>query len=70
MVAYASRLCVEAMELLFPLMGGRGLAKRDPVGRAWRDVHAIGQHIGTTWDVHACAWGAVRLGGNIPDPKV
>jgi 3-hydroxy-9,10-secoandrosta-1,3,5(10)-triene-9,17-dione monooxygenase len=70
MVAYASRLCVEAMELLFPLMGGRGLAKSDPVGRAWRDVHAIGQHIGTTWDVHAGAWGAVRLGGDCPDPKV
>ncbi len=70
MVAYASRLCVEAMELLFPLLGGRGLAKGNPVERAWRDVHAIGQHIGTTWDVHAGAYGAVRLGGDCPDPKV
>ena len=70
MVAYVGRLCVEAVEQLFPLMGGRGLAKGNPVERAWRDVHAIVQHIGLTWDVHAGAYGTVRLGGDCPDPKV
>jgi len=70
MVAYVGRLCVEAMEQLFPLIGGRGLARGNPVERAWRDVHTIAQHIGINWDVHSGAYGAVRLGGDCPDPKL
>lgn len=70
MVAYVGRLCVEAMEQLFPLIGGRGLARGNPVERAWRDVHAIAQHIGINWDVHSGTYGAVRLGGDCPDPKL
>ncbi len=66
----AARLCVAAMDDLFPLLGGRGLVQGNPVQRAWRDVHAIAQHIGLVWDVQAGFYGAVRLGQPCPDPKL
>ena len=47
-LGFAAKLCVEATEILFPLLGGRGLVADDPVGRAWRDVHAVSQHIALT----------------------
>jgi len=66
----AGKLCVSAMDDLFPLLGGRGLAAGNPVQRAWRDVHAVAQHIGLTWDVQAGFYGAVKLGQPCPDPKL
>lgn len=69
-VGFAADLCVQAMEKLFPLLGGRGLAADDPVQRAWRDVHAIAQHIGLVWDLQAGLYGAVKLGLPCPDPKI
>jgi len=66
----AARLCVEAVDTLFPLLGGRGLAVGDAAQRAWRDVHAVAQHIGLVWDVQAGLYGAVKLGQPCPDPKI
>ncbi len=69
-LAHAARLCIEAVDTLFPLLGGRGLATGNAVQRAWRDVHAVGQHIGLVWDVQAGLYGRVRLGQPCPDPKI
>ncbi len=69
-LAHAARLCIEAVDTLFPLLGGRGLATGNAVQRAWRDVHAVGQHIGLVWDVQAGIYGRVRLGHPCPDPKI
>jgi 3-hydroxy-9,10-secoandrosta-1,3,5(10)-triene-9,17-dione monooxygenase len=69
-LAYATKLCVDAMQEIFPLLGGRGLATGDPVQRAWRDVHAVGQHIALVWDINAVNYGAVRLGLPCPDPRI
>lgn len=69
-LAHAAQLCIEAVDTLFPLLGGRGLAAGDAVQRAWRDVHAVGQHIGLVWDIQAGLYGAVRLGQPCPDPKI
>ena len=44
-LAFAIDLCVQAVDTLYPLIGGRGLISGDPVQRAWRDVHAVQQHI-------------------------
>jgi alkylation response protein AidB-like acyl-CoA dehydrogenase len=69
-VGFAVDLCVQAMETLLPLLGGRGLINTDPVQRAWRDVHAVAQHIALVWDVQAGLYGPVRLGLPCPDPKI
>jgi 3-hydroxy-9,10-secoandrosta-1,3,5(10)-triene-9,17-dione monooxygenase len=69
-LGFAADLCVQAMETLLPLVGGRGLIATDPVQRAWRDVHAVAQHVAMVWDVQASLYGPVRLGLPCPDPKL
>jgi alkylation response protein AidB-like acyl-CoA dehydrogenase len=69
-LSYAIELCVQAVDILYPLLGGRGLVATDPVQRAWRDVHAVAQHIALVWDVTAGLYGAVRLGFPCADPKI
>lgn len=69
-LAHAARLCIEAVDTLFPLLGGRGLATGDAVQRAWRDVHAVGQHIALIWDINAGLYGSVKIGHPCPDPKI
>ena len=69
-VGYATKLCVQAVERLLPVVGGRGLELGHPLQRAWRDVHAVAQHIALTWDVQALNYGAVRLGGKAGDPRI
>lgn len=69
-LSYAIELCVQAVDTLYPLLGGRGLVATDPVQRAWRDVHAVSQHIALVWDVTAGLYGAVRLGFPCADPKI
>jgi 3-hydroxy-9,10-secoandrosta-1,3,5(10)-triene-9,17-dione monooxygenase len=68
--SYGAELCIEAVDTLFPLLGGRGLLAADPVQRAWRDIHAAAQHIALVWDVNAGLYGSVRLGLPCPDPKI
>ncbi len=69
-LSYAIELCVQAVDTLYPLLGGRGLIATDPVQRAWRDVHAVSQHIALVWDVTGGLYGAVRLGFPCADPKI
>ena len=67
---FATRLCVEAMEQLLPVTGGRGLELSSPIQRAWRDVHAVAQHIALVWDLQTATYGAVRLGLKAADPRL
>lgn len=69
-LSYAIELCTQSVDTLYPLLGGRGLVATDPVQRAWRDVHAVAQHIALVWDVTAGLYGAVRLGFPCADPKI
>jgi len=69
-VGYAAKLCVQAIERLMPIVGGRGLELADPFQRAWRDAHAVVQHIALVWDLQALNYGAVRLGGKAGDPRI
>ncbi len=64
---FASLLSLEAVQGVFPLLGGGGLAKDNPVQRHWRDVHAVGQHIACSWDTNGSTYGAARLGVLPPD---
>ena len=65
--SFAANLCVRAVDRVYPLLGGRGLAVGDPVQRAWRDVHAVSHHIALTWDVQGAMFGAVALGQPCPE---
>ncbi|HWF95451.1 MAG TPA: acyl-CoA dehydrogenase family protein [Xanthobacteraceae bacterium] len=69
-VGYAAKLSVQAIERLLPIVGGRGLELADPFQRAWRDAHAVAQHIALVWDLQALNYGAVRLGGKAGDPRI
>jgi alkylation response protein AidB-like acyl-CoA dehydrogenase len=64
---FAGLLSLQAVQGLFPLLGGQGLASDNPIQRQWRDVHAIGQHIACNWDVAGSNYGAARLGVLPPD---
>lgn len=66
--AYATRLCVQAVDRIYPITGGRGIAATNAVNRAWRDVHAVSHHIALTWDVSASTAGALAVGATNPDP--
>ncbi len=68
--AFAAKLCVEAVDRVYPIAGGRGIAADNPVNRAWRDVHAVAHHIGVTWDVHGSASGALAVGQPSLDPRL
>jgi 3-hydroxy-9,10-secoandrosta-1,3,5(10)-triene-9,17-dione monooxygenase len=64
---FASLLCLEAVQGIFPLLGGGGLASDNPIQRHWRDVHAVGQHVACSWDIAGSSYGAARLGVLPPD---
>ena len=69
-VGYAAKLCVQAVERLMPVVGGRGLELTHTFQRAWRDVHAVGQHIALVWDLQALNYATTRLGLKAGDPKI
>jgi 3-hydroxy-9,10-secoandrosta-1,3,5(10)-triene-9,17-dione monooxygenase len=59
---FASLLFLEAVQGMFPLLGGGGLDSSSPTQRQWRDAHAIGQHIACSWDSSGSHYGAAVLG--------
>ena len=66
--AYATRLCVQAVDRVYPITGGRGITTKNAVNRAWRDVHAVSHHVALTWDISASTAGALAVGAPNPDP--
>ena len=68
--AFALRSFVEAVELLFPLTGGRGLNASSPFQRAWRDCHACGQQVMVNWDLMMTHFGRHMLGQPPLDPRM
>ena len=52
------------------MVGGRGLELHNSFQRAWRDVHAVAQHIALVWDVQALNYAGQRLGLTSGDPKI
>ncbi|NQU70918.1 MAG: acyl-CoA dehydrogenase family protein [Rhodospirillales bacterium] len=68
--AYAVMSCVRAVERLYALAGGRGIAWDNPYQRAWRDIHAGSSQIVVAWDLHATTYGKVKFGLPSPDPRL
>ena len=69
-LGHVAQTCCDAVDELLPLTGGRGLETSHPMQRAWRDVHAVAQHIGLVWDLQTGLYGNVLLGHGSPDPKL
>ena len=69
-LGHVAQMCCDAVDALLPLTGGRGMENAHPMQRAWRDVHAVAQHVGLVWDVQTGLYGNVRLGHGSPDPKL
>lgn len=60
--AYATRLAYQATENLLRACGGHGLFDDSDIQRCYRDVLAVGSHIGNNWDNNGTFFGAVTLG--------
>lgn len=60
--AYASRLCLEAVETLYLACGGSAVATGHPIQRAWLDLHAINLHGLNCLDTAREMYGRVVLG--------
>ena len=61
-VSYAVQQCVRAVDRLASAVGAHGMADDNPVERAFRDVHAVGNHIGNNWDLQAVPYARAALG--------
>ncbi|HEY1299290.1 MAG TPA: hypothetical protein VGF07_02270 [Stellaceae bacterium] len=60
--AFAAALCTQAVDLLFTASGGGAIYARNPIQRAFRDVHAANAHYTLNWDVNGAVYGRVALG--------
>jgi 3-hydroxy-9,10-secoandrosta-1,3,5(10)-triene-9,17-dione monooxygenase len=60
--AFAATLCTKAVDLLFAATGGAAIYERNPIQRAFRDVHAANAHYTLNWDINGAIYGRVALG--------
>ena len=60
--AYSVNLCVEAVNKLFQSSGGGGIYDRNPIARAFRDIHAARAHIAFSMDVAGTTYGRIVFG--------
>jgi 3-hydroxy-9,10-secoandrosta-1,3,5(10)-triene-9,17-dione monooxygenase len=60
--SFAVQLCVRAVDRLAAVVGAHGMLEDTPVQRAFRDVHAIGNHAANSFDVTTVAYARHALG--------
>jgi 3-hydroxy-9,10-secoandrosta-1,3,5(10)-triene-9,17-dione monooxygenase len=60
--AHAATLCTKAVDVLFQATGGGAIYARNPLQRAFRDVHAANAHYVLNWDINGAMFGRVALG--------
>ena len=68
--AFSAGLCVRAVDLLFQASGGGGIYKRNPIQRAFRDIHAVSGHIAFNMDVAGTTYGRLALGADPDNPTL
>jgi 3-hydroxy-9,10-secoandrosta-1,3,5(10)-triene-9,17-dione monooxygenase len=60
--AYAATRCTRAVDVLFQATGGGAIYARNPLQRAFRDIHAANAHYVLNWDINGAMFGRVLLG--------
>jgi 3-hydroxy-9,10-secoandrosta-1,3,5(10)-triene-9,17-dione monooxygenase len=60
--AFAASLATKAVDLIFAATGGGAIYVKNPIQRAFRDVHAANAHYILNWDVALSLYGRVALG--------
>ena len=60
--AYSVRLCVDAINVLYDVVGGTGIQLDNGIQRAWRDINALAHHISVNWQAVSTMYGQMRLG--------
>jgi resorcinol 4-hydroxylase (FADH2) len=60
--AYATKLALQAVEVLNASTGGAGLQLSNPIQRAWRDVNAVARHVSLNWDAVGTMYGQHAFG--------
>lgn len=60
--AFSVNLCVDAVNKLYQSSGGGGIYERNPIARAFRDIHAARAHIAFNMDVAGTTYGRIVFG--------
>jgi 3-hydroxy-9,10-secoandrosta-1,3,5(10)-triene-9,17-dione monooxygenase len=66
----ATQLAMSAVDRVFQNSGGRALHERNPIQRAWRDIHAGAQHNSNVPEPMLMAFGALQFGLNVADTGI
>jgi 3-hydroxy-9,10-secoandrosta-1,3,5(10)-triene-9,17-dione monooxygenase len=61
-MSYAVGIWTRAVDRLISSVGAHGMNDNNPIQRAFRDVHAVGNHTGLVWDNHGPLWGRLAVG--------
>jgi 3-hydroxy-9,10-secoandrosta-1,3,5(10)-triene-9,17-dione monooxygenase len=66
----ATQLAASAIDRVFQNSGGRVLHERNPIQRAWRDIHAGAQHNSNVPEPILMAFGALQFGLSIAESGI
>lgn len=68
--AFATNLCIEAVDMVAAGTGAQALYLKNPLQRQFRDAHAVAAHIAFSMDAAASAYGRVALGLDQSHPTI
>jgi 3-hydroxy-9,10-secoandrosta-1,3,5(10)-triene-9,17-dione monooxygenase len=68
--AFAGRLAMRAVNLLWDAGGGSGVYAENPMSRVFRDMSAANRHFTQNWDVNASTYGRVLMGLDMDNPSL
>jgi 3-hydroxy-9,10-secoandrosta-1,3,5(10)-triene-9,17-dione monooxygenase len=68
--AFAGRLAMSAVNLLWDAGGGSGVYAENPISRVFRDMSAANRHFTQNWDVNASTYGRVLMGLDMDNPSL
>jgi alkylation response protein AidB-like acyl-CoA dehydrogenase len=68
--AYATKLCLQAVERLHTLAGARRMTSDNLFQRAWRDLHAGAAQVQVNWDLQSTNFGRVAFGQPPLDARI
>jgi 3-hydroxy-9,10-secoandrosta-1,3,5(10)-triene-9,17-dione monooxygenase len=69
-LSYAAALCQRAVDRLATAAGAHTVLEPSPLQRASRDVHAIVNHVGLSWDRLGVSYGRLRVGLDPANPML